>query len=44
MPLSRTPLVNGSRPVSIDARDGWHTKLGVMQEVNRVPLWAKSSR
>ena len=31
MPLSDTPWVSGSRPVRIDERDGWHTRLGVMQ-------------
>ena len=31
-------------PVKIDARDGWHTALGVKQLENRVPLSAKRSR
>ena len=44
MPLSETPCVPGSRPVRIDARVGWHTKLGVMQAEKRVPSRASMSR
>ena len=37
MPLSATPWVRGSRPVRIEARAGWQTRLGVMQARKRVP-------
>ncbi len=37
MPLSQTPWVRGSRPVRIDAREGWHTTFGVMHAEKRVP-------
>jgi hypothetical protein len=37
MPLSDTPCVPGSRPVRIEARVGWHTRLGVTQAAKRVP-------
>ena len=35
MPLSETPCVYGSRPVRIDAREGWQTRFGVMQAEKR---------
>ena len=44
MPLSWTPWVIGSRPVRIEARDGWQTTLGVMQAEKRVPSAASRSR
>jgi hypothetical protein len=44
MPLSQTPCVRGSRPVRIEARDGWQTTLGVMQAEKRVPDAAIMSR
>jgi hypothetical protein len=41
MPLSATPCVIGSSPVSIEARAGWHTTFGVMQLRSHVP-WLRS--
>jgi hypothetical protein len=42
--LSETPCVQGSSPVRIDAREGWHTRFGVMQAEKRVPSRARRSR
>ena len=44
MPLSDTPWLDGSNPVSIDARDGWQTTFGVMHAEKRVPSRASASR